>query len=402
MTDTSPQLGAVQLGVIGLGRAFTLMLPTLTGDSRIKLVAGFDPRPSARRQFEQDFGGAAGSAEEVCGNPNVEWVYVATPHHLHADHVKLAAAYGKHVLVEKPMALSLADCTAMITACTKAGVQLIVGPSHSFDAPVLQARKLIADDALGAVKMMQAFNYTDFIYRPRRPEELDTRQGGGVVFSQGAHQMDILRLLGGGLVKSLRASTGQWDRKRPTEGAYSALLQFGNGAFASATYSGYGYYDSDTLMDWVGEMGQPKAHNTHSSTHSKHRLVSDQTQESGEALAKAERNYGGANYQVDVANPTAIGHQHFGFLVVSCETGDLRLTPNGLEIYDRDGRRDIACPLNNTPRSTVIDELWAVARRGQMPLHSGEWSRATLEICLAILESHRTNCEIALHHQVKP
>jgi phthalate 4,5-cis-dihydrodiol dehydrogenase len=399
MTDTFPQLGAVQLGVIGLGRAFTLMLPTLIGDSRIKLVAGFDPKPSACRQFEQDFGGAATSAEQVCRNPKVEWVYIATPHHLHADHVKLAATHGKHVLVEKPMALSLADCTAMIAACTAAGVKLIVGPSHSFDGPVLQALQLIADDTLGAVKMMQAFNYTDFLYRPRRPEELDTRQGGGVVFSQAAHQIDILRLLGGGMVKSLRASTGQWDNKRRTEGAYSALLQFNDGAFASATYSGYGHYDSDALMDWVGEMGQPKASNTHANTHTKHQQVSDEAQE---AVTKAERNYGGSNYQIDVANPTAVGHQHFGFLLVSCERGDLRLTPNGLEIYDCDGRKDIACPLSSTPRSTVIDELWAIARLGQMPLHSGQWSRATLEVCLAILESHRTNCEIALHYQVAP
>jgi len=106
--------------------------------------------------------------------------------------------------------------------------------------------------------MMTAQNFTDFLYRPRRPEELDTLVGGGVIHSQAAHQIDIVRLLGGGLVSSVRAHTGAWDSSRPTEGAYSALLGFEGGAFASCTYSGYGHYDTDALMDNIGELGQRK------------------------------------------------------------------------------------------------------------------------------------------------
>ena len=106
--------------------------------------------------------------------------------------------------------------------------------------------------------MLHALNYTDFLYRPRRPEELDTAQGGGAVFNQAAHQVDIVRLLGGGRVKSVRAATGAWDATRPTEGAYSALLTFEGGAFASLTYDGYGHFDSDELMGWIGESGQQK------------------------------------------------------------------------------------------------------------------------------------------------
>ena len=60
--------------------------------------------------------------------------------------------------------------------------------------------------------MINAINYTDYLYRPRRPEELDTAQGGGAVFNQAAHQVDIVRLLGGGRVTSVRAATGAWDR----------------------------------------------------------------------------------------------------------------------------------------------------------------------------------------------
>ena len=115
-----------------------------------------------------------------------------------------------------------------------------------------------ASGAFGDVRMINALNYTDYMYRPRRPEELDTAQGGGVVFSQGAHQIDIVRLLGGGKVHSVRAATGAWDPSRPTEGAYAAFLTFDNGAFATVTYSGFAHFDSDEFCDWTGEMGLPK------------------------------------------------------------------------------------------------------------------------------------------------
>ena len=228
----------IRIGVIGLGRAFTLMVPTFQRERRVQLVAAADPDEAARRRFVSDFGGKAhADAEALCADPDVEAVYIATPHQMHAEHVCLAASHGKHVLVEKPMAITLEECQRMVAASEAAGIHLIVGHSHSFDAPVRQARELIASGAYGAVRMMTASYFTDFLYRPRRPEELDTARGGGVVFNQAAHQMDILRLLGGGKIRTVRAMTGAWDPARPTEGAYSALLGFENGAFATAVFA---------------------------------------------------------------------------------------------------------------------------------------------------------------------
>lgn len=390
-------MNPVRLGVLGLGRAFTLMLPTFVGDSRVRLVAGFDPRPDARAAFAQQLGGTAhDSVAAVCADTAVEWVYVATPHQLHADHVVLAAKHGKHVLVEKPMATALADCDRMIDACEKAGTQLIVGHSHSFDAPVLLARHLIDQGRIGAVRFVHAMQYTDFLYRPRRPEELDTAQGGGVVFSQAAHQLDIVRLLAGGMARSVRAHTGLWDPARPTEGAYSALIAFEGGAFASATYNGYGYYDTDALMDGVGELGTPKAANAHAQTRSQFARTTDET---AEAALKAQRNFGGRLYQAVVPSPP-VTCQHFGPVIVSGDLGDLRLRPTGVEIHDAKGVHLEPCTLPAVPRGEVIDELWEVAREGRAPLHGARWSRATLELCLALLRSQQAGADIMLRHQV--
>ena len=249
----------IRLGVAGLGRAFSIMLPTLRAHPRVKLVAAAAPRAEALQRFARDFGARThASVEALCDDADVDAVYVATPHEMHAAHACAAAARGKHVLVEKPMATTLDACDEMIAAANRAGVQLVVGHSHSFDAPIERARAIAASGALGRVRMVTALNYTDFLYRPRRPEELDTARGGGVLFSQAAHQVDIVRLLAASPVVAVRASAGAWDPARPTDGAYGAHLAFADGTFATLTYSGYAHFDSDEFCDGVGELGQAK------------------------------------------------------------------------------------------------------------------------------------------------
>jgi len=258
------------------------------------------------------------------------------------------------------------------------------------------ARDLIDAGAIGAVRFIHAMQYTDFLYRPRRPEELDTTRGGGVVFSQAAHQLDIVRLLAGGLARSVRALTGRWDPARPTEGAYSALVAFDGGAFASATYNGYGFYDTDALMDGIGELGGAKNPTAHAQTRARLAAVTD---EAAEAALKAERNFGGSLYQpAPVQTPDAC--QHFGPVIVSGERGDLRLTPRGVRVFDGTGERFESAPLPAVPRGEVVDELWSVTREGRPPVHGARWSRATVELCLALLESQQAGADIMLRYQV--
>lgn len=387
----------IRLGVAGLGRAFTVTLPTLVADPRVRMVAATDPRAEACRQFERDFGARThASFEQLCADPEVDALYIATPHQMHAAHACLAARHGMHALVEKPMALSLDECAAMIDAARAAGTVLVIGPSHSFDLPILRARALVASGELGAVRMIHAMNYTDFMYRPRRPEELRTDEGGGVIFSQAAHQIDIVRLLGGGRVKSVRAATGNWDPARPAEGAYSALLFFENGTSASATYSGYAHYDSDELLNWSGELGQPKDPAEYGTARAR---LQDAATAAAEAALKAARNYGGSLY---VPGPPAgtFAHEQFGHIIVSCERGDIVPMPDGVRIYGDTVRRIDPLPPPSIPRAEVIDEFVAAIAGRRPPVHSGEWARATTEVCLAILTSARERRDVELHHQV--
>ena len=388
----------LRLGIAGLGRGFTVMLPTLAAHPRVQLAAAADPRQEARDRFAADFGGRTyGTVEDLCADRDVEVVYVATPHELHAPHVHTATAAGKHVLVEKPMAITIADCQDMIAAARRAKVQLVVGHSHSFNAPIRRTREIIAGGTVGRVRMITALNFTDFMYRPRRPEELVTAKGGGVIFSQAAHQIDVVRLLGGGKVRSVRAQTGAWDAKRPTEGAYQAFLTFDDGACASVTYNGYGHFDSDEFCGWIGELGRAKDPQDYGRAR---KLLEQASTAEGEAALKSARNYGGS---ADVStSPRAGGaptHQHFGFVVASCERADLRPLPSGVMVYGDAAARLEALPAPEVPRAEVIDELYDAIVWGRAPLHSGEWALATLEVCLAILQSAREQREISLTHQ---
>ena len=379
----------IYFGVAGLGRAFTLMASTLARDPRVRLAAAADPRAEARRSFERDFGGRAyETVEAMCADPAINAVYVATPHEMHAPHVIAAARAGKAVLVEKPMATTLADAEKMVSESNI----LVVGHSHSFDAPVARARAIVASGEVGRVRMIAALNFTDFLYRPRRPQDLDSSRGGGVLLSQAAHQVDIVRLLAGGMAASVRCMAGAWDESRPTEGAYAAMIAFADGAFASLVYSGYGRFDSDELTEWVGELGRVKDPAAYGAARAALARAGPD-----EAAARAARNYGGADYREAI--PPA-HHEHFGPLVISCERADLRPTPKGVWIYGDSERRFEPLPPPAIPRAEVIDELHAAMFGGRPPVHDGRSGLATLEVCLAMRESARTGQEITLSRQV--
>lgn len=367
----------LRLGIAGLGRAFTVSAPAFR-DPRIEVVAAADPRVEARAKFAEEYRGRAyATVEELCADRDVDVVYVATPHEFHAQHTRFAASAGKHVLCEKPMALTLEDCRSMIDAARQAGVRLVVGHSHSFDLPIARTAELAK--AYGPVRMITALDYTDWVYRPRRPEEL-----AAALQNQASHQVSIARRLAGARVRTVRGYTASLDPARAAQAAWSCQLGFDNGVFASLVYSGFAHFDSDELMGWIGEMGQKKDAAAY--------WTSRTALQGDELTLKNARNYGGERF----SSPQPAAHQHFGFCLVSCEKADLRPMPHGVMIYARAERRLEPLPAPAIPRAEVIDELYGAIVEGREPLHSGEWAMATVEVCLALLRSSREGREVVL------
>jgi phthalate 4,5-cis-dihydrodiol dehydrogenase len=266
---------------------------------------------------------------------------------------------------------------------------LTVGHSHSFDEPYRAMRDVIASGTLGRAHLLHNIYYSDWVYRPRRPEELDERLGGGITFRQGAHQFDILRLLGGGLVRSVRAHTFDWDPQRPVIGAHTVMLTFADGAVATAIYNGYGAFPSSEITYGIGEIGYPSDARPGAA-----RAAMRAATPADEAARKRSRASAPAAESLAPAQP------FFGWTLVSCERGDIRQSATGLYVYTAAGREEIPLRLDRNTREPVVDEF-ADAITGTRPsLHDGRWGRANLEVCVATIESSRTGREIELSSQV--
>ena len=276
-------------------------------------------------------------------------------------HTILAAKNKKHVIVEKPMALSIADCEEMNNTAEKYGVKLLCSHTHSFDPAIRKMREIIVSGQLGEVCMINSWNYNDFmvaaVYKPR------SRLSDGVVLNQGPHQVDIVRLLAGGKVRSVRARTGKWDKLR-AEGAYVCFLEFENGTPATLVYNGYGFFDTSELFWWIGEGGYQRHPNTNAHARQNYKAVQGPDFEKNLEKFKETLRHGGRNEDGsppshgwpgldDEAQPR--NHQKFfGLTLVTCEKGDIRQSPDG--IYHSAMKRP-KCPLAR-PLSAVRPKCW--------------------------------------------
>lgn len=380
----------IKIGIVGLGAAGQAFIPAIRNHPGFDWVALAEPVAATREQVAREHGVAGyDSLAALLAHAGLQAVYVATPTELHAGQVLQVAAAGKHVLVEKPMAVTLEEARGMIAATRRAGVVFMVGHSHSYDLPIQRMRELIASGELGRVGMVNTWCFTDWLYRPRRAQELDVGLGGGVTFRQGAHQFDILRLLCGGQARSVRAKTFDWNPNRRSVGAHVAFLDFDNGAAATAVYNGYGGLSSMDLGFDISEWG------FHLPPHERplaHRHSTGQSADE-ELRAKQRRAPG--------AIPAQSPHQpFFGLTVVSCERGDIRQSPNGLLVYTEDGQREIALPTNRGPRDLVMAEFHDAITGRAPALHDGHWGLANLEVCVAAMLSSSTGRDVELKEQV--
>jgi phthalate 4,5-cis-dihydrodiol dehydrogenase len=388
----------LRLGVAGLGRAASSMLPSLAAHPNVRITAAADPNPAARERFVAEFGGATyENAATLCAEGPIDAVYIATPHQCHVDDVVAAARYRKHAIVEKPMALSLEECATMNAAADAAGIVLVVGHTHAFDPVIQRMREIVVSGELGRVRAMTNLVYTDFLYRPRRPEELDSSRGGGIMYNQVPHQLEIARELAGAPLHTVKAVTGIWDPQRRTEGAMSAFLEFADGTVASLVYSGYDRFDSDEFAFGIGESGGEKRDHVHGAARRALRRAASPEEE---ARMKAASGFAGSGLR---RTSGTSGHQpHFGMLLVSCERGDMRPAADGILVYDDEGKREIALPPGRTfpNKDGVIDEFYDAVVHGRPARHDGRWGAATVDAMLALIRSARERREIALSVEV--
>jgi len=395
-------MAELRLGIAGAGIAALQVLPNLKElAGQVTLAALADVRRDNMDFFQERYGQKVrtfDSVEAMCAGDAIDAIWVASPNTLHAEHTIAAARHGKHVICEKPMAVTLEQCASMVEAVERHGIKFVQGHSKVYDTPIRAMGEILATGELGRVVHIDTWNYNDWLLRSLTESEVDTAQGSGVVFRQGPHQADIVRFLGGGLVRDVRATSGRWEKAFPKgEGNYSAFLEFEDGTAATMVFDGYGYFDVAELTWGIAESGKRLLNPD--STLARPRPSGPVSAEEKYGLVRAGNPYGyGPGGGWDESSPRR--NPFFGLTVVACERGVLRQFPDGIFIYDGNGRREVPAPPHRG-RAPELLELYDAVTQDRPTLLDARWGMATTEVCLAILQSSRERREIRLVHQVK-
>ena len=195
--------------------------------------------------------------DRIATNKAVDAVYVALPNSMHAEYTIRSAKAGKHVLCEKPMAISIAECEQMIAACKSAKVKLMIAYRLHFEPTTLKALEIVRSGKLGSLQTMQGANgFNIGVGEWRYNKKL---AGGGAIFDVGVYCINAHRMFSGEEPVGVKAdfSTPQKDdpRFKEVEENSSWILRFPSGILASAasTYGSQmpGYYKLHGTKGWL-------------------------------------------------------------------------------------------------------------------------------------------------------
>jgi D-xylose 1-dehydrogenase (NADP+, D-xylono-1,5-lactone-forming) len=206
------------------------MIPALQESTLAEVTAVASRDQAKARAFADELGipKAYGSYEALLADPEIDAIYNPLPNHLHKDWTVQAAEAGKHILCEKPLALTVEDCQAMIAAAKANGVQLIEAFMYRHHPRITAARQMLRGGAIGELKTIEtAFTFkledlTNIRYQPE--------MGGGALLDVGCYCISISRLMAGREPVAVQArahwaSTGVDDQ-------LTGILDFGDGLLA--------------------------------------------------------------------------------------------------------------------------------------------------------------------------
>jgi len=220
-------------GVIGAGGiADRRTIPGMMRAANAELVAVMEINPEHAERLRLKYGAknAYHTAEALVADPDVEAVYIASPVVMHAQQARLAAKAGKHILLEKPIAMTCDEGAALLEYCAACGVQVAAGFMMRFGAHVENMKKAIADGKIGTV----VSGYSQFtLWCPPEPgnwRQEKVRSGGGCLMDMGVHCVDLIEYITGMRATSVAALNETVAFSYDVEDTSTVLLRLTNGA----------------------------------------------------------------------------------------------------------------------------------------------------------------------------
>lgn len=190
---------SLRVGIVGLGWWGATLAAAAARSGRVDIVACFARSPEARARFSAEHEcRAVASFDAMLRDPDIEAVVIATPHSVHREMIEAAAAQGKHVFVEKPLALTILDARACAAAAEKAGVVLQVGHHRRRQRANRRMKQLVDDGSLGLVHQLEATFHVPKYQTPLATWRADPKESpAGAMTALGVHMIDTFHYLVG-------------------------------------------------------------------------------------------------------------------------------------------------------------------------------------------------------------
>lgn len=260
----------IRVAVIGLGMAVAPHARSLIElRGRVEVAAAYSPTADRRRAFAEAYGlPVTGDVEAIFADRTIDAVMVLTPPSTHLDLVRRAAAAGKHVLLEKPLEISLDRAEALVAAACDAGITLGVVLQHRFRPVAVALADLVRQGRLGTIVGASArlYNWRPQSYYDQPGRGTRARDGGGVLLTQGIHTLDLLVSLAGLPVAVTAHAATTPVHRMETEDLAVAVLRFGNGALGTVGATTCAYPGYPDAIDLIGTAGTARLDGTSLST----------------------------------------------------------------------------------------------------------------------------------------
>lgn len=225
----------VKWGVIGCGGiADRRTLPGMMLANNVELVAVMDTNPVAAENCKAKYNAkyAFTTIEELLAVDEIEAVYIATPVICHKEQATAAAKAGKHILLEKPIALTSKESQEIVDTCKTCGVKLGVGLMMRFSSYHQEMRNIIQSGGIGEIVSMRAQFTCWYPEMENCWRQKWATSGGGALTDMGVHCIDLLQYISGMTVKEVTAFTGNQIFKYEVEDSASVIMRMENGSCA--------------------------------------------------------------------------------------------------------------------------------------------------------------------------
>lgn len=246
----------IGVGIIGAGNFGAAHARAIREVDGLRLVAACRDDVTALSAFTAEFGGKGYTDwRQLLADDKVDAVVIATPHAMHAEMAIGAARAGKHILLEKPMAPTVAECDAINATVAAGGVKLMVAHLVHFSKPCMAARKVIEDGTIGRPLIASSWMIKLWMEHNRRDWHLRNATGGGMLMTAGIHALDRLVWLMDDEVTSVSAMLGAKFHEQEADDTSMLALRFKRGGMGQVQSVGYRNGAVGFAMDLVCERG---------------------------------------------------------------------------------------------------------------------------------------------------